>query len=123
MLPALHSHRWPERLFFLTEGQASDYKDAQHLRDHLQASDLLADRGYHWFRNGLKDKGISAYIPPRIKGKHSAGYNKALCMQRLRIENMFRRIKDWRRIATRYLRWAHPFLSQFHRSNMLYWID
>ena len=85
-------------LFFLTEGQASDYTGARHLLDRLpKARELLADRGYDadWFRNALKDRGISPCIPPRKKRKHPADYDKTLYKQRHRIENMFGRIKDW----------------------------
>jgi IS5 family transposase len=66
-------------LFFLTAGQVSDYTGARHLLDHLpKARELLADRDYDadWFRNGLKDKGISPCIPPRKKRKHPAEYDK-----------------------------------------------
>ena len=38
-------------------------------------------------------------------------YCKTLYKQRHRIENMFGRIKDWRRIAMRYDRCAHAFFS------------
>ena len=38
-------------------------------------------------------------------------YDKALYKQRHKIENMFAKLKDWRRIATRYDRCAHTFFS------------
>jgi transposase len=38
-------------------------------------------------------------------------YDKVLYRQRHRIENMFGRLKDWRRVATRYDRCAHTFFS------------
>lgn len=38
-------------------------------------------------------------------------HDKALYRQRHRIENMFGRLKDWRRIATRYNWYAHTFFS------------
>ncbi len=38
-------------------------------------------------------------------------YDKVLYRQRHRIENAFGRLKDWRRIATRYDRCAHTFFS------------
>ncbi len=38
-------------------------------------------------------------------------YDKALYRQRHRIENMFGRLKDLRRIAMRYDRCAHTFMS------------
>ena len=41
-------------------------------------------------------------------------YDKKLYCQRHKIENMFARLKDWRRIAMRYDRCAHTFLSAIH---------
>ena len=38
-------------------------------------------------------------------------YDKVLYRQRHLIENMFGRLKDWRRVATRYDRCAHTFFS------------
>ena len=100
--------------FVLTEGQVSDYKGARQLLDRLpKAKELLGDRGYDadWFRNALKEMGISPCIPPRKKRKQPIEYDKTLYKHRHKIENMFGRIKDWRRIATRYDRCAHTFLS------------
>jgi len=38
-------------------------------------------------------------------------YNIALYRQRHKVENLFAKLKDWRRIATRYDRCAHTFFS------------
>jgi transposase len=98
----------------LTEGQASDYKGAALLLDKLpQAKDMLADRGYDsdWFRAALRAKGINPCIPPRKNRKVQILYDKTLYKQRHKIENMFGRLKDWRRIAMRYDRCAHTFFS------------
>ena len=98
----------------LTSGQASDYKGAAMLLDHLpQAKCLLADRGYDatWFRNALHHKGITPCIPSRKCRKNPVDYDKTLYKQRHKVENMFGRIKDWRRIAMRYDRCAHTFFS------------
>ena len=38
-------------------------------------------------------------------------YDKILYRQRHRIENAFGRIKDWRRTATRYNRYAYTYFS------------
>ena len=74
---------------------------------------LLADRGYDadWFREALQDKGIRACIPGRKKRKTAIKYDKRRYKRRNRIEIMFGRLKDWRRIATRYDRCAKVFLS------------
>ncbi|WP_104935547.1 IS5 family transposase [Desulfobulbus oralis] len=101
----------------LTEGQVSDYKGAALLMDAIdalpEARALLADRGYDadWFRDALRARGITPCIPPRRSRKRPCPYDKDLYKQRHKIEIMFGRIKDWRRIAMRYDRCAHTFFS------------
>jgi transposase len=98
----------------LSEGQRSDYKGAALLLDSLpRAKELLADRGYDadWFRTALKEKGITPCIPPKKNRKQPIEYDKTLYKQRHQVENMFAKLKDWRRIAMRYDRCAHTFFS------------
>lgn len=98
----------------LSEGQMSDYKGAALLLDSLpKARELLADRGYDadWFRNALIEKGITPCIPPKKNRKIQLKYDKTLYKQRHKVENMFGKLKDWRRIAMRYDRCAHTFFS------------
>lgn len=57
------------------------------------------------------EKGIKPCIPPTNNRKEQIEYDKALYKQRHRIENMFARLKDWRRIAMRYDRCSHTFFS------------
>ena len=100
--------------FVLTEGQVSDYKGAKILLDSLpQARELLGDRGYDadWFRAALLRRGITPCIPPKKNRKQPVVYDKNLYKQRHKIEIMFGRLKDWRRIAMRYERCAHTFHS------------
>lgn len=92
----------------------SDYKGAAVLLASLpQARELLADRDYDadWFRNALSRKGITLCIPGRRSRKTPVAYDKELYKQWNKIEIMFGRLKDWRRIATRYDRCAHTFFS------------
>ena len=92
----------------------SDYKGAARFLDALpNARELLADRGHdaNWFRTALPEKGITPCIPRRKIRKTPVTHDKDLYKQRHKIENMFCRIKDWRRIAMRYDRCAHTFLS------------
>ena len=98
----------------LSEGQMSDYKGAALLLPALpDAKELLADKGYDadWFREALAKRKITACIPPRSNRLDPPDYDKALYRQRHKIENMFGRLKDWRRIHTRYDRCAHTFFS------------
>ena len=99
---------------YLSAGQTSDYMGAAALLSSLpQAKTLLADRGYdaNWFRNALIDRGIQPCIPSRKNRLVQIPHDTVLYQKRHRIENMFARIKDWRRIATRYDRCPDLFLS------------
>ena len=110
----------------LTEGQVSDYKGAALLMDALpDAEELLADRGYDadWFRDALLAKGITPCIPPKKNRKMPASYDKNLYKQRHKIEIMFGRLKDWRRVATRYDRCPKVFLSAIAlAATVIFWL-
>ena len=62
-------------------------------------------------REPLKDKGISACIPGRRQRKIPVKYDKRRYKQRNRIEIIIGRLKDWRRLATRYDRCPKVSLS------------
>ena len=96
--------------FFMTAGEVSDYTGAAALLDSLPKAEwLLADRGYDadWFRDALKDKGIKPCIPGRKSRGKPIKHDKRRYKRRNRIEIMFGRLKDWRRVATRYDRCSH----------------
>jgi transposase len=63
------------------------------------------------FRAALAERGITACILSKKNRKQPIPYDKALYRQRHRIETMFGRLKDWRRIATRDDRCATIFLG------------
>ena len=92
----------------------SDHRGARLVLDALPpASALIADRGYDssGFRAALMERGIEPCIPSSRSRKVLILHDKVLYRQRHRIENMFARLKDWRRVATRYDRCAHTFFS------------
>ena len=92
----------------------SDHKGAALMLPNLPpAKDLLGDKGYdsNRFRQALIKRGIEPCIPSSRSRKLPIPYDRALYRQRHRIENMFGRLKDWRRIHTRYDRCAHTFMS------------
>ena len=100
--------------FYMTAGQVSDYAGAAALLGSLpKAERLLADRGYDadWFRDALKDKGIKPCIPGRESRSKPIKHDRRRYKRRNRIEIMFGRLKDWRRVATRYDRCPKVFLS------------
>jgi transposase len=99
---------------FLSAGHRSDYVGARAMLSSLpKAKTLLADRGYdaNWFRWALADRGTTACLPSKANRKSPIPHDPALYRQRHRIENAFGRLKDWRRVATRYDRCPVVFLS------------
>ena len=99
---------------YLSAGQTSDYTGAAGLVSAMpRVKVLLTDRGYDadWFRNTLIDKGIMPCIPSNKNRKVQIEHDAALYKKRHKIENLFGRLKDWRRIAMRFDRRADIFLS------------
>jgi transposase len=111
---------------FLSAGQTSDYIGARALLPSIpKAAVLLGDRGYDadWFRNALIEMGISPCIPSRAGRKVPIQHDADLYRLRHKIENMFARLKDWRRIATRYDRCPILFLSACAlAATVIYWL-
>ena len=110
----------------LSEGQMSDYKGAALILKALpKAKELLADKGYDagWFRQALAERGITACIPSKSNRlKHNA-HDRVLYRERHKIENIFGRLKDWRRIHTRYDRCAHTFMSAICiAATVIFWL-
>ena len=113
-------------ILLLTEGQMSDYKGAALMLKALpDAKELLGDKGYDadWFRQALSELGITPCIPSKSNRKTQIDHDQLLYRQRHRIENMFGRIKDWRRIHTRYDRCAHTFMSAIClAATVIFWL-
>jgi transposase len=112
--------------FFMTAGQVSDYTGAAALLDDLpKAQWLLGDRGYDadWFRDALEAKGIQPCIPGRRSRNEPVRYDKRRYRRRSRIEIMFGRLKDWRRVATRYDRCPTVFFSAVAlAATVIFWL-
>ena len=110
----------------LLPGQVSDYVCARALFSSIPNVDwLLGDRGYDvdWIPKSLKDKGIRTCIPGRKQRKIPVKYDKRRYKWRNRIEIMFGRLKDWRRVATRYDRCPKVFLSAIAlAATVIYWL-
>jgi transposase len=74
---------------------------------------LLADKAYdtNRLRTFLTQRGIEAVIPSIARRKPMIPYDREAYRQRNLIERMFARLKDFRRIATRYDKLARNFLA------------
>ena len=113
-------------MLLLSAGQMSDHRGARLVLDALpRAATLIADRGYdsRWFREALIARGIAPCIPSSKSRKVAYPYDKALYRERHKVEVMFGRLKDWRRVATRYDRCAHTFMSAITlAASVIFWL-
>jgi transposase len=114
-------------VLLLTEGQASDHRGAALMLPRFPsgARELIADRGYDSarFREALITRGIAPCIPSTRSRKQPIPHDALLYRQRHRIEIMFGRLKDWRRIAMRYDRCAHTFFSTIAlAATVIFWL-
>lgn len=112
----------------LTEGQMSDHIGAKLIYSALpsHAICMIGDKGYDSddYRAALKAKGIAPCIPPRKGRILPASFDKKLYRQRHKVENMFGKLKDWRRVHTRYDRCAHTFLSAIAiAATVIFWLN
>ena len=102
------------RRFLLTGGNRHDIIAAEPLLlDHEGASHVLADKGYDSrdLREALLEQGKEPVIPPRSNTKAPAEYDATMYKERNLIERCFGRIKDYRRIATRFDKLARNFAA------------
>jgi transposase len=98
----------------LTPGNVADVKAAPALLARMgRARYLLADKGYDAdaLRRTLRQAGAVPVIPGRSSRKRRVRYDRERYKGRHLIENAFCRLKDFRRVATRYDKLAANFLS------------
>ncbi len=108
----------------LTPGNAHDCKVAEACLTALPpTAHLVADKGYdsQKLREWLEDRGTEPVIPPRSNRKVQYAYDKTIYRERNVIERMFCRLKDWRRIATRFDRNITNFMAAIALAAAVIW--
>ena len=110
----------------LTPGNVSDIKAAPDLLPRLGAARyLIADKGYDAdaLRGVLRRQKTVPVIPGRTNRKRGIAYDQRRYRDRHLIENAFCRLKDFRRIATRYDKLARNFLSAVALATLIaFWV-
>jgi transposase len=87
---------------------------------------LVADRGYdsNAIRQLLADRGAEAVIPPSSPRVRQIPYDKAAYRSRNLVERLWCRLKDWRRIATRYDKLGRNYLAAaLIAATLIYWVN
>ena len=109
----------------LSEGQASDCKQAEPLLEHLpDDSILLADKAYDSdaIRSMVEAAGAFANIPAKANRKRSFPFSTFLYRYRNLVERFFGKLKNARGLATRYDKRADNFLAAIKLFATRIWI-
>ena len=90
--------------FILTPGQVSDFKQALPLLDGENPNYVLADRGYDSDEiiNYITHINAIPVIPSRSNRIIQRNYDKIIYKERNLVERLFNRLKQFRKIATRF---------------------
>ena len=120
---AVDSLGYPLR-FLLTPGQDSDFPSAIPLLSQLPFQGAIADKGYdsNEIVNFIHRQQAIAVIPPKSNRKVQRAYDKHLYKERNLVERCFNKLKQFRRIATRYEKTARNYLSMLFLAAVTIWI-
>lgn len=105
----------------LTPGQAADVSTAGALMEGIPAEVVIGDKGYDSDRvvEAIQAQGAEAVIPPKRNRKVQREYDRDRYKDRNLVERFFSRVKQYRRVATRYEKTARNFLAFVHVASIM----
>jgi transposase len=112
--------------FILSSGNRNDICLAQSLLENFDLSGklIIADKGYDSdkFIRWIEERGGIVIIPSRITAKNPREIDKHLYNERHLVENLFMKMKNCRRFATRYEKNASSFMALTLLAAALVWL-
>ena len=107
----------------LTGGQEADAPQAIPLLTGIETEAVIADKAYESNRilDFIREQGAAAVIPPKGNRRDPWEYDRELYRTRNLIERAFNKLKQWRRLATRYYRKSLYFLSAWYLVAAIVW--
>ncbi|PRD40372.1 IS5/IS1182 family transposase [Phyllobacterium phragmitis] len=105
-------------------GQRSDIAFAHDLVDGFEAKATLADKGYDadHLCDRIIEAGAQLIIPPKRNRKVQRSYDTELYKERNRIERFFNKLKQFRRVATRYDKLLSNFMGFVKLAAIAIWL-
>jgi len=90
----------------------------------MKADAVLADKGYDadYVIEAIEGMGAIAVIPPKSNRKTPREYDKEIYKERNLIERLFNKLKNFRRVATRYDKTALSFMSFLNIAAIYLWL-
>jgi transposase len=115
-------HDAPEFIGLMEEGHV---KRTQRGRPRWRPHRIVADKGYtsQHIRRYLVQHGIGMVIPRRKNQQSVSQFDHAAYRQRNQVERFFNRLKQFRRIATRYEKRAVNYLAMVTLGAILLWLE
>jgi len=110
--------------FHLTAGQRGDAPQALPLIEGLAAEVVMADTAYDsdQVRRAIADKGALAVIPNNPSRARKHPLDDHLYAQRHLVECCFSRLKQFRRVATRFEKTARNYLAVVTLAAIVLWL-
>ncbi len=110
--------------FALTAGQRGDCPQAYALIEGMPAEVVMADAAYDAdpLRQAIAQKGAVAVIPSNPSRAQKYPLDKHLYAQRHLIECCFSKLKQFRRVATRFEKTARNYLAVVTLAAIVLWI-
>jgi transposase len=110
--------------FILTAGQRGDAPQAGPLIDGLPAQAVMADTAYDadHLRQAIATKGALAVIPSSPSRTQKHPLDEHLYAQRHLVECCFSKLKQFRRVATRYEKTARNYLAVVTLAAIVLWL-
>ena len=123
-------------VFAVTGGERHDIGSVVDLLDHgavrrrgrgrprLRPRRIAADKGYSFapVRRMLRQRHIGAVIPTRSNQRRRPRFDRVAYRQRNRVERCFNRLKQFRRVASRYEKRAVNYLAMLTLAAILLWL-
>ena len=105
-------------------GQENDITHAHELVDGLEAEATIADKGYdaNHLHEKIVEQGSMVVIPPKRNRKIQRPYDTVLYKERNLIERFFNKLKQFRRVATRYDKLLVNFMGFVKLAAIVIWL-
>ena len=110
--------------FLITGGQAADVTQSYTLIEGVQATYALMDKAYDADKliAQLKRQGFIPVIPPKSNRKQAREYDKHIYIERNLVECSIGKLKQFRRVFSRFEKWAKNYMHFVRFAAALIWL-
>ncbi len=121
LLTAGQRHEQPQFMSLMEHGAV---KRPGRGRPRIRPRRVAGDKAYSsgQVRRYLRRRGIGAVIPRKSNERHVPNFDRAAYRERNRVERLINRLKQFRRVATRYEKLAVSYLAMVTIAAVLMWL-